>query len=273
MNRLDTTQIEIPRRSTAAANAMIPLTYVVGTVALLVPVVVGIAGAHNPTDRTFAVLALLPWGCLGVDLWTAAVAFLRRGAATPLRIPLKTPLILAGVHILCGLAGSAWTGFDTLYALDWADERVGHYQVRWGVATGVVVLSGVSLVLAAFETRLLRWVLISEITSAAPAAPAQEAEDIPLGDEHIYEAQVLLNNLGYDVAPITGELTAATEAALRAFQSVEGLEETGALSAKSMIELRNRWREKEEDGNRVKAVSEHAIRRTGSRIAGLFRRS
>jgi peptidoglycan hydrolase-like protein with peptidoglycan-binding domain len=136
-------------------------------------------------------------------------------------------------------------------------------------------LALVSFLLAGFEARLVRWVLLSEITAAGSQAslPVAGAKDTELGPEHVYEAQVLLNNLGYHVSPITGDLNRATVDSLKRFQTSAELELDGKLTAKSMIELRNRWRVHEEEASTVMAVSEHAVRKTGSRIAQFFRRS
>ncbi|MCH2664562.1 peptidoglycan-binding protein, partial [bacterium] len=77
----------------------------------------------------------------------------------------------------------------------------------------------------------------------------------------------------YEVSPISGELNASTVESLKQFQMIVDLEATGKLTAKSMIELRNRWREQEEESSPMMAVSGHAVKRTSSRIAGLFKRS
>jgi len=275
MNRLDATKIDIPRTNTKMAMRMIWGTYATVILAVAVAICLGGVAGSNPTDRTYAGLALLPYALLIVDLWAMIAAIVRRHAPTPLRVPLKTPVILAAVHVVAVTASTRFVQFDVLYELIWINERVGNYEVRWGIGAVVIGMALVSLILAGFETRLVRWVLLSEITSAAPTASAQvsEVEDMELGPEHLYEAQVLLNNLGYDVSPITGELNESTVASLKQLQTSAGLESKGRLTVKSMIELRNRWREREEESSPVRAVSEHAVRKTGSRIAGFFKRS
>jgi hypothetical protein len=275
MNRLDTTQFEAPQASTRVATGMIWGTFLVFGAASVLAAVWGISSAFNPTDQTFSVLSRLPPSLLIVDGWALLVVVVRRNAATPLRVPFKTPLILGIVHTVAGVACQHFVTFDVLYDLVWVDDRVGHYEVRWVIGAGLTLLSLVSFLLAAFETRLVRWVLLSEFTSAGTRAevPAVEAPDVELGTEHVYEAQILLNNLGYDVSPISGELNASTMDSLKQFQDSVNLPAVGKLTAKSMIELRNVWREKEKESSSVRAVSEHAVRRTGSRIAGLFKRS
>lgn len=274
MNRLDTAQIEMPVVDTRLARSLVPATYLVAGAATASFLAWGISEGHNPVDQTFLGLAKIPLGLVVLDVWIVLLALLRREAPTPLRIPFKTPCILAVCHLLFGLLAGRLSRFESLYELVWVGERLGAYQVLWAPATGIVLLTLVSILLSGFEIRLARWVLISEVTSAPPAArtaPA-ETEDVALGAEHLYEAQVLLNNLGYEVGTISGEMNDATTAAIRQFQGAAGLEVSGALTVKTMIDLRNRWREEEDASNPVKAVSEHAARRTWSRIAGLFKR-
>lgn len=272
MNRLDITQFEVPQASTRGVIGMIWGTYLAIGVACVQAAVWGISSAFNPSDQTFSVLARLPLTLLIVDGWAVLVAVVRRNAATPLRIPFKTPLILGIVHAATGVVCGHFATFDVLYELVWIDDRVGHYEIKWVIGASLTLLSLISLLLAAFETRLVRWVLLSEVTSVRTPA-AVETEDVELGTEHVYEAQVLLNNLGYDVTPISGELNASTIDSLKQHQNSVGLTANGKLTAKSMIELRNLWREKEGESSSVMAVSGHAVRRTKSRIASLFKRS
>ena len=275
MNRLDTTQFEVSQASTRVATGMIWGTYLAFGLASVLAAVWGISSAYNPTDQTFSALSRLPTSLLIVDGWALLVAVVRRNAATPLRVPFKTPLILGIVHMVTGVACQHFATFDVLYELVWVDDRVGHYEVKWVIGTGLTLLPLVSILLAGFETRLVRWVLLSEFTSVGTRVegPAIETPDMELGTEHLYEAQVLLNNLGYDVTPISGELNTSTIDSLKQFQDSVSLPAIGKLTAKSMIELRNVWRAKESESSPVRAVSEHAVRRTGSRIASLFKRS
>ena len=253
MNRLDITEFEVPQTSTLGVMGMIWGTYLAIGVACVQAAVWGISSAFNPTDQTFSVLSRLPFALLIVDCWAVLVAVLRRNAATPLRIPFKTPLILGIVHAATGFVCGHFVAFDVLYELVWIDDRVGHYEVKWVIGASLTLLSLVSLLLAAFETRLVRWVLLSEVTSTRTPA-AVESEDVELGTEHVYEAQVLLNNLGYEVKPINGELNASTIDSLKQLQESVGLTTHGKLTAKSMIELRILWREKEGGSRPVKAV-------------------
>jgi hypothetical protein len=75
------------------------------------------------------------------------------------------------------------------------------------------------------------------------------------------------------VSPITGELAEPTVAALRRFQVEVDLTSDGSLTAKTMIELRNRWSQAEGDQSAVVAVSEHAVRRAWRKIKQVFRLS
>jgi hypothetical protein len=277
MNRLDTSQLEMRPVDTRTAERLVWCTMLVTTVAVVAAAAWGASTVYNPTDQAFAALAWLPLGLLVPDLWSFMVAFLRRGAPTPLRIPYKTPTILTILHLAAALAASHLVRFESLYELVWVDDRLAHYEVQWLPATGLVLLAIVSLVLSVFEIRLVRWVLISEVTSRTSASistPGEPVvEDIELGTEHIYEAQVLLNNLGYEVASISGELNDATSESIKHFQEASGLDVTGSLTARTMIDLRNLWREKENESSPALAVSEHAVKRTGTRIAGFFKRS
>ncbi len=278
MNRLDTAQMAIPQVNTRVAETMVWATYVCVGLACVMSALIGVRNAHNPTDQFFASVALLPLWLLLLDAWTVIVAFTRRLAQTPLRVPLKTPVILSAVHLLSGLGAMRLVKFETIYTLVEVSDRLAHYQVRWTITVAVIGLSLVALLLSVFEVRLVRLVLLSEITSAGlkqvePVSQPGVVEDLELGMEHVYEAQVLLNNLGYEVSPISGELNASTVESLKQFQMIVDLEATGKLTAKSMIELRNRWREQEEESSPMMAVSGHAVKRTSSRIAGFFKRS
>lgn len=276
MNRLDTAKLDIPQVRVRTAMRLVWGTYLLALAAILGAIGFGSTIGENPTDQVLAGLARLPIVLLLVDFWSVVVAILRRHASTPLRVPLKTPAALVAVHLVLGVWADHLVNFDVLYKLVWISDQVGNYEVRWGIAATVVVLSAVSLLLAGFEIRLVRWVLLSEMTAvgqmASPETP-QEAEDMELGTEHLYEAQVLLNNLGYEVSAITGELNDSTVESLKQFQSSVSLEPEGKLTAKSMIELRNRWRDREEEGSPALAVSEHAVRKTGLRLASFFKRS
>ena len=97
-----------------------------------------------------------------------------------------------------------------------------------------------------FEIRLLRWVLISEDTAVVEEKQEEpESEsDMPAGPEHNYEAQTILNRLGYETGPVDGELNEATREALRKFQADAGLDATGEVTMLTAIELRNRWEDR-----------------------------
>jgi hypothetical protein len=275
MNRLDVSQMSPSEKSAPAAVWMLWTTYGVAVAGCLGAVVVGFSGGANPTDRFFASVAALPAALLVVDVWAIVVAVARRHASTPLRIPSKTPLILGLAHLAGWALSAQWSSFEYLYELVWVSDRVGHYQVKWASAALVILLALVSFVLALVETRLVRWVLVSEITATGHTGsdPVVVSEDIELGAEHVYEAQVLLNNLGYNISPITGELAEPTVAALRRFQTEVDLSPDGNLTAKTMIELRNRWSQAEGDQSAVVAVSEQAVRRAWSRIKQVLRLS
>ena len=112
------------------------------------------------------------------------------------------------------------------------------------------MLAALSAVSAGLEARLVRWVLISEKTAKVEPADSGEwpAEaDMPVGDEHLYEAQMMLEQLGFGPLEVDGEGGAQTRDALERFQESCGLAATGELSVVTLVELRNRWSEGRKD--------------------------
>ncbi len=59
----------------------------------------------------------------------------------------------------------------------------------------------------------------------------------PFADALIYEAQLLLNKLGYDVGPADGQVGPKTRDAVRAFQMKNGLEATGQITPRVLSHL------------------------------------
>lgn len=59
----------------------------------------------------------------------------------------------------------------------------------------------------------------------------------PFADALIYEAQLLLNKLGYDVGPADGQIGPKTRDAVRAFQMKNGLEATGQITPRFLSHL------------------------------------
>lgn len=273
MNRLDPVSGQLAARRPPSRTAAYLRGGTWGALALGLALAVWLGGRleANPTDRIARALACLPLTLVLVDAWSLGIALLRRPAHTPLRVPVKTPPVLAAFHLGVWLWASYLASFEVFYRLAWQDELAGVYEVRPGVALLLGGLALGALAAAFFEVRLVRWVLISEET-AAPA-PGGEA-DLPVGPEHVYEAQMLLNNLGYGAGPIDGELRDATRAALKRFQAERRLEPSGEVTALTMIELRNRWTAQEgaAPGRSAKALCEHVARRAARRAADWWAR-
>ena len=248
MNRLDSVsgQLAPGRRPSPWAFYLRGGTWAVLGLALLGAVGPGLHMEADPTDVVVRTLVELPLTLLLLDLWAFGIALFRQSQRTPLRVPVKTPPILAVFHL--GL----WAG--------------GLYAVRGGVAALLGLLALLALGAAFFEARLVNRVLISEDTAAVGQTEAPEP-DRPAGPEHVYEAQVILHNLGYDVGGIDGEMKEACRDALRRFQMACGLEPTGEVTVLTMLALRNRWSAREAPEQSVKAV-----RRMGARLATWWQR-
>jgi hypothetical protein len=177
------------------------------------------------------------------------------------------------------LHGALWlwarhlSSFDVLYRLQALDELGGTYVVRGGIVIVLGAAALLSVFAAVFEGRLVRWALLAQERKdgdAAGLARMAAEPDSPAGPEHMYEAQVILNNLGYEVEEIDGKGNEATQAALRRFQSVCGLEPSGQLTVLTLIELRNRWASGAEPppGQSVRALLGHVTRAVAHRAAG-----
>ena len=210
---------------------------------MVLVVVLALDLATNPVDRLAWVLAELSLALVLVDLWCLSIALFRRSDRTPLRVPVRTPLVLAGFHLLLWFWTRYLVSFGVFYRLELVDPLSGVYVIRWGIAALLGLLAGLGVVAVFFETRMVQWVLISEQTAAGQRegpAPAGEP-DMPAGQEHMYEAQMLLGKLGYEVGEVDGKMDEQTRQALRQFQSSCRLASTGELTVLTMIELRNRW--------------------------------
>jgi hypothetical protein len=225
----------------------------------------------NPVDAAARGASLVPLLFVGFDGWALGLSLLRRRASTPLYVPAKTPAILAAVHLLIWLWTRHLASFDALYHLEPLGGGAGIYAVRWGSTLFLGLLVTASCVIAVLQARMISWVLISEQT-AAPATPAHEEAadepDAPLGPEHVYEAQMLLNNLGFAVGRIDGDLGDTTRQALIQFQAEASLRQTGQVTVLTMIELRNRWATQEapQPGQTALALSGHLLRRLSARF-------
>lgn len=71
----------------------------------------------------------------------------------------------------------------------------------------------------------------------AGQGPRSGFESHGMGQQEIQQAQEALKNQGHDPGPIDGIMGAQTRQALRAFQSKNGLKQTGTLDAETMQKL------------------------------------
>ena len=265
MNRLDATKVPEPASPLIPTGIALTLSWALPVIGVGVAASFGHADAHNPVDRAFLMMAYLPLGLLAGDLWAAGLVLLRTRLETPLRVPAATPLVLGCLHVGLALGMLRLVRFDTLYRYVPVDALGGTYEIRWLIALPIVAATTVGLVVAVMEGRLVRWVLISERTANPQNGRSSEGAtaDRELGPEHVYEAQALLNNLGYEFGAIDGVLTAETSAVLEQFQKAAGIEVSGKVTALTMIELRNQWQTAEESPTRASmwAMARHVGRR------------
>ena len=247
MNRLQPetgSSTPAPERSRTALLLRVG-TWIVLAVSLLGPAWWAWMREPVAAERAVSFLAAFPLFLILVDLWTLAIAQFWRPSRSPLRVPARTPVVLAILH------AGIWLCMRYLLAPEVFDRSgvsaggEGDLAIRWGIALLFGLLWMVGTVAVFFEIRLLRWVLISEDTAVVEEKPeeAEEASDIPAGPEHTYEVQMILNGLGYETGPVDGELNDATREAVRKFQADAGLEATGEVTMLTVIELRNRWGE------------------------------
>ena len=268
MNRLDPVsgQLVAGHKARSASGVLRAATWTILAGCFAAAAVLGALLAGNPTDAAARSAALVPLLLLVFDGWALAITLLRGGKRSPLRVPTRTPVILAVVHLLAGVWAHHLSSFDGLYRLQPIADGAGAYEVGWWPALLLCGLAAVSLSAAVLQARMVDRVLISEKTSAAATAPtvsAADEPDVPLGHEHVYEAQVLLNNLGYGVDRIDGELGKPTRSALDCFQAEADLPRSGQVTALTMIELRNRWAAQgiPRPGQNALAVGNHVLRR------------
>lgn len=271
MNRLDpvSSQLALSHQPPRVTPFLLGGTWVVVVLGLCLSLWLGWVHAANPVDRLSRTVSEIPLTVVLVDLWTLGIVCFRRPTHSPLRVPVRTPVILLFLHLGVWIWTRYLASFEVFYSLRMIGEMGGIYEVRPGIALLLAMLSIACLGLTLFEVRLVRWVLISEHT-AFPVADHQDQEpDIPAGKEHIYEAQMILNNLGYDVGGIDGTIGALTRKALKKFQASCSMNPSGELTMLTVVELRSKWTGSEEPapGQSIRAISEHVVRRTVAYLA------
>ncbi len=277
MNRLDPVSGMLVSRSENGSSPEIlrTITWGILTMVLVLALLMGNHLAHNFTDRAIRFLSEASLTVLLVDFWALGIRLFRKTGRTPLRIPTRTPLIFIFLHLALWYWSRHLISFEVLYRLEPMEELAGVYVVRWGIVLLLVVLSCISVATSIFQTRLVGWVLISETTAVPEISQVRDPgsePDMPAGPEHVYEAQVILNNLGYAIGGIDGKVSESTSKALGEFQESCGLDPSGELTILTMIELRNRWAGEAfpPPGQSVKALPGHVVRRLTNRVVALW---
>jgi hypothetical protein len=279
MNRLDPVSGMLVTRSGRSSSPEIlrSITWAIFALAAILAIFLGIYFAYNFQDRLAQTLSEVSLTILIVDFWALGLSLFRRTARTPLRIPIRTPLVLAPLHLALWYWSRYLISFDVFYRLEPIDELAGIYTMKWEVFLLLLVLSSVSVVSAVFQTRLVGWVLLSENTAVPEDPPIRDPgsePDMPAGPEHIYEAQVILNHLGYEMGGIDGKVSETTRTAVKDFQESCGLDPSGEVTILTIIELRNRWAGEESPppGQSVKAISGHIVKRLISRATTFWQK-
>jgi len=203
-------------------------------VCLVGGIVLGIYGAHNPVDQWAAVCVWLPVCLIGVDLFLMGLLLLKQIGIRALGLP----AIGSVLHLLIWAWSQYLVTFEVFYRLDMHTEFYGVYDVRLGIAFLLGGLGLLSMGVAVYEVGVVGQ-LVGDLDIPI-AGEAQTDDDTILTGDHIFDAQVLLNNLGYDVGGIDGVLGAKTETSLKQFQSVVGLAPLGQVTTRTLDFLRQR---------------------------------
>jgi len=231
----------------------------------------GIRLEANPTDCAVRALSELPGMLLLTDAWVLGIALFWRSGRTSPGWPLQ---VVAGL-VVCHLAAWWWArylaSFGVFYRLQPVGEMERVYVARWGIA-GLLGGLGVVSLAAAFLAGRLVWRAAAS-AQAGDARPLDRSQptfesDMPASPEYVYEAQLILHNLGYEVGGIDGRMKAETQEALRQFQALCGLDAAGEVTVLTLAELRNRWTAREEPhpGQSTKALLKHVVQQVGGRV-------
>ncbi|MDP6776429.1 MAG: peptidoglycan-binding domain-containing protein [Candidatus Latescibacteria bacterium] len=259
-----------PIRSRLSSTTIVLVALVV---AMAAAVWSGIRLESNPVDRVARCLAELPLALLLVDLLVLAILLARRRSCEIPTAVTAIPPVVAGAHVALWVLARHLVSFEVFYGLEPTAEMWRPYAVRGWIVAGLGLATLLSAGTATLQVYLLRWSVQWIPLPGSRASGAWEAAlepDAMAEQEHVYEAQVILQSLGYDVEGIDGEMDEATSSALRQFQEASDLEARGELTMLSLIELRNRWRSQQEmkPGQSSKAVLGHVARRMSEWIGG-----
>ena len=196
-------------------------------------VVLGIGQGHNPVDQMAQCLALMPLTILLVDAWALGMSFIRQRSVQVLLIP----YVLGIVHFLLWIWCKYLVQFGIFYRPESTGPLEGVFVARWGV---IALLGGITLV-ALLTSVFVAWrtvVLLS--VEDIPIAEQAQVDKEQISEDHIFEAQALLSNLGYEVGGINGELSETTSKALKQFQVVAGLVPSGDVNMQTITILYDR---------------------------------
>lgn len=208
-------------------------------VCLLLAIALGIGEAYNPTDQLAAILVCVPLCLILADFFVIGLMLLKKMELRALGLP------VGGIVLHFLLWG--WTAylidFEVFYRLEMQTDLYGVYEVRGGIA---VLLGGLSLLAIGLSVYVIGVTGQLLADGVIPIAGDElDAEDVMLEGDHIFDAQVLLNNIGYDVGGIDGVLGPKTETALKQYQAVMGLVSHGQVSTLTLDALRSRSQQNE----------------------------
>lgn len=215
------------------------ITWFIPGIAAVLAVVLGIYLAHNPIDQIAQCLVMVPLTMLFTDLWVLGIGFFWRRILRVVWIPLS----LGIGHVLIWFWAKYLIQFEVFYRLEPTGPLSGAYVAE----SGVVILLAVFALLAIASGVFAAWQTVVLLDKKeTPIGEPSPVDDVSLPNDHIFEAQALLTNLGYDVGGINGEVSEATLTALKQFQDEIGLAPDGEVTAQTMTVLRSRGRADED---------------------------
>ena len=203
-------------------------------IAVILGAVLGIRHGANPMDRWAAVLAVLPVCLMLVDVFLVGWMLVKQAGLRALGLPVGGGVL----HVVIWLATAYLSRFDVFYHLNMQDDVFGIYEARVGVLVLLCGLNVLALVIAVYAIGVTGQ-LLGDL-SIPVAGEVSVAEDRRLEGDYVFDAQVLLTNLGYDVGGIDGVLGPKTETALKQFQAVTGLMPEGLVTEHTLLALRRR---------------------------------
>lgn len=209
---------------------------------LVLGCILGLLQGENPTDRLAAVLALVPLCLILSDVFWALIIVQKKVGWRALSLVGGTVLLQV---LLWGIARYL-ASFDVFYHLVMQNEFLGVYETRISIVVALLIVDLLAVGGAVYTLGVMR-----ELVDDFNIPIANEDigdDDHALDGDAVFEAQALLNNLGYDIGGIDGVRGAKTETALKQFQSVVGLSPNGVVTEMTLRELRRRDGQAEQIG-------------------------